>query len=72
MNQAIAKKYVVEGMSCGHCRAAVDTELRGLDGVDEVAVDLITGAVEIRGRDVLDEEVEAAVERAGYRLAGQA
>ena len=30
----------VEGMSCNHCKMAVENALRGLEGVDSVAVDL--------------------------------
>jgi copper chaperone CopZ len=37
--------FKVTGMTCGHCVAAVTTELQGLDGVSEVSVDLIAGGV---------------------------
>lgn len=35
--------YEVRGMTCGHCVAAVSSELAKLPGVDDVAVDLNTG-----------------------------
>lgn len=35
--------YQVTGMTCGHCANAVAGELRGLDGVREVTVDLNPG-----------------------------
>jgi hypothetical protein len=34
-------KYRVEGMTCGHCVAAVTAELRELPGVEDVKVDLV-------------------------------
>lgn len=64
-----SRTYVVEGMSCEHCRASVSEEITEIEGVDEVTVDLPSGRVEVSGIAIRDEEVEAAVEQAGYRLA---
>ncbi len=30
----------VEGMSCGHCKATIETNLSSLDGVENITVDL--------------------------------
>ncbi|MEV7040742.1 heavy-metal-associated domain-containing protein [Amycolatopsis sp. NPDC051061] len=63
--------YTVTGMTCSHCVASVSEEVGGLDGVTDVAVDLPTGAVTVTSnRPVDDAQVRAAVEEAGYRLAG--
>ena len=35
--------YKVTGMTCGHCANAVTEELRALDGVSDVKVDLVAG-----------------------------
>ena len=64
--------YIVEGMSCGHCVASVSEEVSELDGVMKVSVDLATGRVEVVGAGFSDETVRAAVEEAGYRVAGRA
>lgn len=68
MAEIASRSYSVDGMSCEHCRAAVSDALAAIEGVDEVAVDLAAGRVEIRGRDLSDEAVQAAVEGAGYEL----
>ena len=60
--------YTVEGMTCGHCRAAVIDEVQAVDGVADVEVDLDSGRLTVRGRDVADAAVAAAVDEAGYRL----
>lgn len=58
----------VDGMSCGHCVAAVTTGLQRVDGVQDASVDLEAGSAQVR----YDEEragVEAlvnAVEEEGY------
>ena len=66
-----SKTYTVTGMTCGHCVASVTEELTALDGVTDVAVDLPTGAVTVTSTGSLDEaQVRAAVEEAGYQLAG--
>jgi copper chaperone len=61
----------VRGMSCGHCKAAVEGELNRLTGVEYSNADFERGAVEVRydeGR-VTAEDLEAAVEKAGYAVA---
>lgn len=65
--------YNVTGMTCGHCVASVESELRAVPGVTDVTVDLVAGgtsAVTVTsdaplGRD----DVAAAVDEAGYALA---
>ncbi|GAA3452914.1 heavy-metal-associated domain-containing protein [Dactylosporangium matsuzakiense] len=63
--------YTVTGMTCAHCVNAVTTELEQLDGVSAVEVDLESGAVTVTSDRALDvESVRAAVDEAGYALAG--
>jgi len=63
--------YTVTGMTCEHCVASVTEEVSELDGVQAVEVDLPTGAVTVTSTDPLPEDaVRAAVEEAGYQLAG--
>jgi copper chaperone len=62
------RTYAVEGMTCGHCRAAVADEVGGLPGVTGVDVDLEAGTVTVRGEDVSDEAVAGAVAEAGYEV----
>lgn len=37
----------VPDMSCGHCKAAVETALRGVDAKAEIAVDLAARTVSV-------------------------
>ena len=63
--------YTVTGMTCSHCVASVSEEVGAIDGVTDVAVDLPTGVVTVTSdRPVRDAQVRAAVEEAGYTLAG--
>ena len=67
---AVTSTYTVTGMTCGHCVQAVTGELSALPGVDDVQVDLATGAVTVTSEAPLaDEAVRAAVDEAGYELA---
>ena len=60
----------VAGMTCGHCVSAVTSELTGLDGVTDVAVELVAGGtstVQVTSEAPLDDAaVRAAVDEAGY------
>jgi copper chaperone len=60
---------VVEGMTCQHCVASVTEEVAELAGVNEVTVDLATGALMVDSAVPLArEDVAAAVAEAGYTL----
>ena len=66
---SITNTYKVEGMTCGHCVAAVTEELSKLDGVSDVDVDLGTGRVTIESNHPIDSaDVAAAVDEAGYTI----
>ena len=59
-------RFLVPGMTCGHCVAAVDEELRRIDGVTAVAIDLESKVVVVNGTGVTFADVRAAVDEAGY------
>ncbi|HKS43696.1 MAG TPA: heavy-metal-associated domain-containing protein [Amycolatopsis sp.] len=59
--------YTLKGMTCGHCVASVTEEVAGIEGVQNVDVDLATGTV-TSGEPVPVEKVAAAVTEAGYEL----
>ena len=59
----------VDGMTCGHCVSAVQSEVGKLDGVTEVSVDLASGQVTVVGEQApAPEALRAAVEEAGYEV----
>ncbi len=63
--------YKVQGMTCGHCVNAVTEEVRKLDGVNDVQIDLDSGNVTVTSEAPLSEDaVRAAVDEAGYELVG--
>ena len=56
----------IPGMSCGHCEAAVKSEVGNVPGVSSVSVDLDSKDVVVAG-DALDiDALIAAVDEAGY------
>lgn len=61
--------YTVSGMSCGHCEAAVKDEVSAVSGVESVDVDLATKRVVVRGEELDDAAVRAAIDEAGYEAA---
>ena len=67
----VTTDYTVTGMTCAHCVASVTEEVSKLDGVTGVQVDLPTGKVTVTSTTPLQTEaVRAAVDEAGYQLAG--
>ncbi len=65
------QSYTIEGMTCGHCAAAVTREVSLLAGVGEIAVDVAEGTLTLSAEDVTDEAIAAAVDEAGYTLLGR-
>ncbi|AVP69903.1 cation-transporting ATPase [Prescottella equi] len=61
--------YLVKGMTCQHCAAAVTEEISELSGVTSVDVDVDSGRVVVESESPLDTiAVAAAVTEAGYDL----
>ena len=64
--------YTVVGMTCGHCVSAVTEEVAQLPGVTAVDVDLASGGLTVISEAPVEETaVRAAVEEAGYEVAGR-
>lgn len=61
--------YRVPDMSCGHCEQAVSRELQQVAGVESVDVDLDSKLVTVRGRELDDASLRAAIDEAGYEAA---
>jgi copper ion binding protein len=61
--------YTVNGMSCGHCKAAVEEEVGRVPGVESVNADVDSKLVVVRGESLEDEAVRAAIDEAGYEAA---
>lgn len=58
--------YSVPGMSCEHCRTAIESEVGEVPGVRFVDVDLDSKLVRVGGNDLDDGAIRAAIEEAGY------
>ncbi|MFF8370836.1 heavy-metal-associated domain-containing protein [Streptomyces lydicus] len=69
----VTTTYKVTGMTCGHCEGAVSSEIGEIAGVSSVQAVAATGLVTVTSKAPLDvEAVRAAVDEAGYELAGEA
>ncbi|WP_407553003.1 heavy-metal-associated domain-containing protein [Streptomyces sp. Pv4-95] len=69
----VTTTYRVTGMTCGHCEGAVRSEISEIAGVSSVQAAADTGVVTVTSKAPLDDEaVRAAVDEAGYELAGRA
>jgi copper chaperone len=58
--------YLVPGMTCEHCKAAITEEVDQIAGVEAVQVDLQAKLVRVSGTGVDDAAVVAAIDEAGY------
>jgi copper chaperone CopZ len=60
--------FSVPGMTCGHCEAAVTTEIGNVAGVSDVHVDLASKTVVVHGHGISRPAVFAAVDAAGFEV----
>ncbi|AGF73680.1 heavy-metal-associated domain-containing protein [Corynebacterium halotolerans] len=64
----MTKNYIVEGMTCDHCKASVEEEISEVMGTQGVDVDLESGRVTVTGEGFSDDDIIAAVKEAGYAV----
>jgi copper chaperone len=62
--------YDVPSISCGHCKQSIEGAVGALDDVERVLVDIDARTVAVEGQ-ASDETVEAAIDDAGYEVAGR-
>lgn len=63
--------FTVAGMTCSHCVMSVTEEVTQVAGVQDIEVDLATGRLTVVSDGAIDPSaIEAAVQEAGYQLAG--
>lgn len=61
--------YTVAGMTCSHCVSAVTEEVSSVPGVEDVEVEVDSGALTVTGSAAVDPvAVREAVAEAGYEL----
>lgn len=65
------RTYSVPGISCDHCKAAIEGEVATLEGVARVEVDVDAKTVAVDG-EADDDAIRAAIDEAGYDVAGTA
>lgn len=56
----------VSGMSCQHCVNAVTKALEGIEGLEQVAVDLTAGEVSFVNSGVEREKIRSAISQIGF------
>jgi len=63
------EKLKVQGMSCNHCKMAVEKALKNI-GVSEAEVELAAGSVRVTYDPgaVNHEKIVAAIDQAGYKV----
>ncbi|MED4683423.1 copper chaperone CopZ [Bacillus mycoides] len=60
----------VEGMSCGHCVNSIESNVKELNGVEHVKVQLAEGTVEVTidSSVVTLKDIVAVIEDQGYEI----
>jgi copper chaperone len=65
------RRFEVPGISCDHCKAAIEGAVGALTGVESVEVDVAARTVSVAGT-AADGDIVAAIDEAGYDVPGPA
>jgi uncharacterized protein len=65
------KTIIVRGMTCMHCKANVETNLKKLDFIQNATVDLPTGRVVLESEQIDINKVKETIESLGYTYRGE-
>ena len=63
------RTYDIPGISCGHCKVAIEGEIAKVPAVASVVVDIDARTATVTG-ETDDAAVRAAIDEAGYDVAG--
>ena len=67
-NQIMNKQFIVEGMTCGHCKKRVEDALNAVNGVNaSVNLEAKTVSVELSS-DISDQTIKDLITNAGYTV----
>ena len=61
----------IKGMTCSHCKMNVENNLKALDGINDVIVDLEHSQVVVKGNKINLDDIEKAIQRIGYEYLGE-
>lgn len=66
----ITTNIKLKGLTCSACQKVVEKRVKGIEGVEEVSVDLANGAVEIKGQRMIEnQEIIKVLEGTDYKVA---
>lgn len=65
------KTYSVRGITCGHCKAAIESEVSAVNGVVSVEVDIDAKTLTVDIGSASEDSVIEAVDEAGYEVEGE-
>lgn len=65
-------EITVKGMTCSHCKANVENNLKKISGIENVSADLVNNKVKISGDSIKLDEVEKTITSLGYQFVGKA
>ena len=71
INNDMEKTIIVGGMDCNHCKMNVESNLKNIDGIDFVEVDLQTAKVKVSGDNIDLDGIKLKIEGLGYKYSGE-
>ena len=67
----MSHQFTVEGMTCGHCEAAITRAIKQLDASAQVSIDRAAKSVRVQSEQPR-QALAAAIREEGYEVANEA
>ncbi len=65
-NSSVTAK--VKGMKCPMCAAAVEREVKKLEGFDKISVNITEGSVTVTGQNLNKDSVKKAIDKTRFKV----
>ena len=60
--------FIVNGMTCSHCKESVDSAIKSFDANLKTSIDLITGKVVVAGSDLNETAIKEKIKSRGFTI----
>ena len=70
-SQMETKIFIIEGMTCNHCKMSVETNVKQLNGIESAEVNLSSKKLIVKGKQINIDEIKNTIDKLGYEFKGQ-
>ncbi len=71
ISRITSKTLIIKGITCNNCKIKIESNLKKIDGIDQVEIDIKSSEVKISGDEIETTQIQKMVEDLGYDYQGE-